>query len=153
MKEIGCEVTLVTKGGMIADTRDIVRVRQTGGIQIIEHHDVLEIAGRDKIEKVVIRPEDGGNKQDVVCDAVVIQVGFLPNTEFLDRLVRLYAGGEIEIKYDCSTNVPGIFACGDVTNAYGKRIIIATGEGAKAVLKVREYLFEENTREKETAHE
>ncbi len=70
-----------------------------------------------------------------------MQVGFLPNTEFCQGFVNLNEKGEIVIEPDCSTNVDGIFACGDVTNAFGKRIVIASGEGAKAILRVREYLL------------
>ncbi|MEW6601159.1 MAG: hypothetical protein AB1499_09325 [Nitrospirota bacterium] len=49
--------------------------------------------------------------------------------------------GEIIIGPDCSTSCPGIFAAGDVTNAFGKRIIIASGEGAKAALAARQYIL------------
>jgi alkyl hydroperoxide reductase subunit AhpF len=56
-------------------------------------------------------------------------------------LVELNEHGEIVIHSDCSTSRPGIFAAGDITNAYGKRIIIASGEGAKAALAARQYLL------------
>jgi alkyl hydroperoxide reductase subunit F len=46
------------------------------------------------------------------------------------------------IQPDCSTSYPGIFAAGDITNAFGKRIIIASGEGAKAALAARQYLLD-----------
>lgn len=67
--------------------------------------------------------------------------GFLPNIEFCRDLVKVNEIGEIIINPDCSTNVEGIFACGDVTNCFGKRIIIASGEGAKASLSVKKYLL------------
>jgi alkyl hydroperoxide reductase subunit F len=51
--------------------------------------------------------------------------------------------GEIVIGPDCSTSAPGICAAGDVTNADGKRVIIATGEGAKAALSVHHYLLQQ----------
>jgi len=46
------------------------------------------------------------------------------------------------INPDCSTSYPGIFAAGDITNAFGKRIIIASGEGAKAALAARQYILD-----------
>ena len=76
----------------------------------------------------------------LTCNGVFMQVGFLPNTEFCRDIMSLNKDGEIIINPDCSTSTPGIFACGDVTNAYGKRIIIASGEGAKAILSVKKYL-------------
>ena len=56
-------------------------------------------------------------------------------------LAELDERGEIVINYDCSTSCPGIFAAGDVTNAFGKRIVIASGEGAKAALAARQYIL------------
>ncbi len=67
--------------------------------------------------------------------------GFIPNTEFCRDMVKLNEKGEIIINPDCSTNIEGVFACGDVTNCFGKRIIIASGEGAKAALSVKKYLL------------
>ena len=60
--------------------------------------------------------------------------------------------GEIVIGPDCRTSMPGIFAAGDVTNAYGKRIVIACGEGAKAALAVRQYIVEIGKSRKEIHH-
>ncbi len=57
-------------------------------------------------------------------------------------LCELNERGEIVINPDCSTSYPGIFAAGDVTNAFGKRIIIASGEGAKAAMAARQYLLD-----------
>jgi alkyl hydroperoxide reductase subunit F len=56
-------------------------------------------------------------------------------------VVSLNEKREIVIEPDCSTNVKGLFACGDVANAFGKRIVIASGEGAKAALSARKYLL------------
>ena len=83
--------------------------------------------------------EDLG-KRRILCQAVFIQVGLVPNTEFCQDLLDLNDKGEIVIGADCSTSTEGIFACGDVTTAFGKRIIIASGEGAKAALRAKRYL-------------
>lgn len=131
-------------GQAIADKMEIEKIRNRKNIRIIEKHDVLEIYGDDKVEGVYISPENDNDKnpKSLSCQGVFIQVGFLPNTEFCRDLVELNDKGEIKINGDCSTNTDGIFACGDVTDAYGKRIIIASGEGAKAVLRTRHFLKE-----------
>lgn len=91
----------------------------------------------------------------ISCNAIFIQVGFVPNTEFCQDLVTLNDKGEIKINRDCSTSIAGIFACGDVTDGFGKRIIIASGEGAKAALRAKQYLlirgknYERNNDEKQ----
>ncbi len=75
-----------------------------------------------------------------------IAIGLQPNSSLVSHLVVLNKKGEIIINPDCSTSYPGIFAAGDVTNAFGKRIVIASGEGAKAALSARQYIL--NLREK-----
>ncbi|MCF8303521.1 MAG: FAD-dependent oxidoreductase [Bacteroidales bacterium] len=139
-----CNVTIVTQGRLIADKTDVDRIKQRQNIRIIEEHDVMEISGEEKVQGVSIRPEQDRdrNPKTIPCQGVFIQVGFLPNTEFCKELVDLNEMGEIKINNDCSTSTDGVFACGDVTNNYGKRIVIASGEGAKAVLRTRQYLKE-----------
>jgi len=65
----------------------------------------------------------------------------MPGTEFCQDLVKLNEKGEIIINPDCSTSVEGIFVCGDVTDCFGKRMVIPSGEGAKAVLSAKKYLL------------
>ncbi|MGW8314135.1 MAG: FAD-dependent oxidoreductase [Bacteroidales bacterium] len=142
LSKIGCKVTLVTQGKMIADKKDIDQLKSNKAVKIIEGHDAIEILGEDKVEGVIIQSEESQKKTQLKCEGVFIQVGFLPNTEFCKDIVSLNHDGEIVINPDCSTGTPGLYACGDVTNAYGKRIIIASGEGAKAILSVRKFLLD-----------
>lgn len=141
LAELKCKVTLTSKGKLIADPADIVRLKNHENVTILEGFDVVEIKGSEKVEGVVIQSQNDLSKSEISCNGVFIQIGMLPNTEFCNGYVDLNEKGEIIIKPDCSTSVKGIFACGDVTNAFGKRIIIASGEGAKASLIAREYLL------------
>lgn len=144
LKRICRSVTLISKGNLIADQKDIDALKEGSKVKILDKHDVVEIKGEEKVEGVVVKPEEGGESKDISCGGVFIQVGFLPNTEFCQGLVDLNENGEIIINHDCSTNVDGVFACGDVTSAFGKRIVIASGEGAKATLSARKYLAKRN---------
>jgi alkyl hydroperoxide reductase subunit F len=141
LMELGCKVIVLSKGNLIADQSDIDVLRASKRVEILEKHDVIEIKGEEKVEGIVVQPHDGAERREVLCEGVFIQVGFTPNTEFCQDLVRLNARGEIVIAPDCSTNVAGVFACGDVANSFGKRVIIASGEGAKAALSARDYLL------------
>jgi alkyl hydroperoxide reductase subunit F len=140
LSAIGCKVNLITKGEMIADPKDIEKLKLKDNIQIIEEHNITEILGTESVEGVIIQSEKTLETKQINCKGVFIQVGFLPNTEFCKNMVDLNKKGEIIIDSDCSTNTEGLFACGDVTNAFGKRIVIASGEGAKAALSVKQYL-------------
>jgi len=72
---------------------------------------------------------------------VFVQIGLVPNTEFLKGTIELSKFGEIIVDAKCHTSVPGIFAAGDVTTVPYKQIIIATGEGAKAALSAFDHLI------------
>jgi len=140
MKNMGCKVTLISKDKLIADQAGIDELKNSNRVNILEGYDVVEIMGEEKVEGVTIQSSDLLTKQ-IPCRGVFIEVGFLPNTEFCQDLIKLNKKGEINIKPDCSTSVEGIFACGDVTDCFGKRIIIASGEGAKAALSAKKYIL------------
>lgn len=141
LKNLDCKVTLISKGRLIADRSDIDALQKSSKVDILEGYDIVEIKGKDKVEGVIIQSQDKLTTKEILCKGVFIQIGLLPNTEFCSELVRVNEKGEIIIRPDCSTNVNGIFACGDVTNGFGKRIVIASGEGAKATLSVKKYLL------------
>ena len=70
-----------------------------------------------------------------------VQIGLVPNTEFLKGTVELSRFGEIVIDDKCHTSLPGVFAAGDVTTVPYKQIVIAAGEGSKAALSAFDYLI------------
>jgi len=142
LKNAGCRVSLISKEKLDANYSDIREFKKGGDATILECYGVIEIKGEDKVEGVIIQSSDKATTKQIPCKGVFIELGFFPNTEFCRDLVKLNEKEEIIINSDSSTNVEGIFACGDVTNCFGKRIIIASGEGAKACLAVKKYLLE-----------
>jgi len=77
----------------------------------------------------------------VDLDGIFVQIGLVPNTEWLKGSVDLSPRGEIEIDARGATSVPGVFAAGDATTVPYKQIVIAMGEGAKAALSAFDYLI------------
>ncbi len=104
-------------------------------------HRITEIKGKDKVEAITIESLDGKDTKRLSVQGVFIEIGLVPNSEFARSLVKLNKIGEIVV--DCSnrTNIPGLFAAGDVTSVPEKQIIIAAGEGAKATLTAHQYLM------------
>jgi alkyl hydroperoxide reductase subunit F len=141
--ESGCRVTLVEKANITADPSEIEILSRSTDFEILDKHDVIEIYGKDNVEGVEVQSLVDLSKHRIACSGVFIQVGLIPNTEFCLDLLELNDRGEIKIRPDCSTSAEGIFACGDVTDVVGKRIIIASGEGAKAALSAKQYLLNE----------
>jgi alkyl hydroperoxide reductase subunit F len=72
---------------------------------------------------------------------VFVQIGLVPNTEWLRGTLELSKYGEILIDDKCATSLPGVFAAGDVTTVPYKQIIIASGEGSKAALSAFDHLI------------
>jgi len=77
----------------------------------------------------------------VALEGVFVQIGLVPNTEFLKGTLELSKYGEIVVDAKCHTNLAGVFAAGDVTTVPYKQIVIAAGEGAKAALSAFDYLI------------
>lgn len=113
------------------------RIKGERNIKIISRAKTVAIIG----DKFVtgLEYETGGKKEKLGLDGIFIEVGMEPNSGFID-LVKKNGKNEIEVDQMNMTNVPGIFAAGDVTNITSKQIIIATGEGAKAALSIIKYL-------------
>jgi alkyl hydroperoxide reductase subunit F len=79
--------------------------------------------------------------RDLEVAGVFVQIGLVPNTDWLKGTVKLSARGEVEVDARGQTSVPGIFAAGDCTVVPYKQIVIAMGEGAKASLSAFDHLI------------
>ncbi|HOU35663.1 MAG TPA: FAD-dependent oxidoreductase [Candidatus Omnitrophota bacterium] len=101
---------------------------------------VLAITGDSFVNGLAIG--HGGQENKIEVQGVFIEIGLVPNSGFAEEIVANDFG---EVKVDCKnrTNIPGIFAAGDVTNVPEKQIIIAAGEGAKACLSAFRYLAQQ----------
>ena len=90
-----------------------------------------------------LRYEDRANQQmhDIALEGIFVQIGLLPNTDWLKGIIDLSPRGEIIIDAKGETSMPGVFAAGDCTTVPYKQIIIAMGEGAKASLSAFDYLI------------
>jgi alkyl hydroperoxide reductase subunit F len=95
----------------------------------------------DKFLTGVTVQDAQGNEQRIDLDGVFVDIGWIPNTEFLGGFVQLNDRKEIIVDQNCHTSKPGIFAAGDVTSVKSKQIIIAAGDGAKAALEAHEYIM------------
>lgn len=140
LSDICRHVYMVSLTPLTADTEEIQKVRNLPNVTIYEKHTVEEIGGDERVEWVRIRSVTDGTTHTLSSEGVFIEIGFKPNSGLVAGLVEMNEKGEIIINKDCSTSCPGIFAAGDVTDAFGKRIIIAAGEGAKAAIAVKEFL-------------
>jgi alkyl hydroperoxide reductase subunit F len=134
-------IYLISDAKLTADPVIVERVSKFKNLRRYEGYKVIRFTGDATLSGITIREKAEEKTIEVPVKGVFIAIGLRPNSSLVAGLVRLNERGEIVIDPDCSTSYPGIFAAGDVTNAYGKRIIIASGEGAKAALSARQYIL------------
>jgi alkyl hydroperoxide reductase subunit F len=99
------------------------------------HGDGQKVTGLSYVK----RDNNGPHRLDL--DGVFVQIGLVPNTDWLKGTVAMNNRGEIEIDAKAQTTIPGVFAAGDATTVPYKQIIVAMGEGAKASLSAFDYLI------------
>ena len=136
-------VTLIEFDGQLrADAVLQTKLRSLPNVTIITSALTTEVLGNG--EKVVgLRYRDRNKDEEhlVELDGIFVQIGLIPNTEWLGSAVALSDRGEIEVDARGATSQPGIFAAGDVTTVPYKQIVIAMGEGSKAGLSAFDHLI------------
>ncbi|MFZ5726964.1 MAG: alkyl hydroperoxide reductase subunit F [Pseudomonadota bacterium] len=101
-----------------------------------------EVLGNgEKVVGLRYRDRNSDEEHRVELEGIFVQIGLIPNTEWLGDAVALSDRGEIEVDARGATNQPGIFAAGDVTTVPYKQIVIAMGEGSKASLSAFDHLI------------
>ncbi|HNQ29010.1 MAG: Sulfide dehydrogenase subunit alpha precursor [Methanoregulaceae archaeon PtaB.Bin009] len=140
MSKIAREVHLVVRSTIKADEAYVKQYEQQGNIRTYLHHTVAALHGNAMLNGITLKDRESGKETTISLDGVFAEVGWIPNTDFLEGFLRLNGQKEIEIDINCHTSVPGVFAAGDVTNIRTKQIITAAGEGAKAALEAYDYL-------------
>lgn len=134
-------IHLVSTSRLQADPAIIEKVRTLQNLKIYEGYRTLNFGGEKRLSSVEIESMSGEEALCLYVRGVFVAIGLKPNSALVADLVALNEREEIVIRPDCATSRPGLFAAGDVTDAFGKRIIIASGEGAKAALAARAYLL------------
>lgn len=120
------------------------RVRGYEKIEFLDFHEIIRIEGERNVQSAVVKNRQTGEERSMAVDGLFVEIGLLPNSDPVKNLADLDAKGEVVVDCLCRTNVPGLFAAGDVTNVPYKQIIIAAGEGSKAALAAYDYLVETN---------
>jgi alkyl hydroperoxide reductase subunit F len=131
-----------------ADAVLVSKLKSLPNVAIQVNAQTTEITGDgQKVNGLRYKDRQTSQEHTVALEGVFVQIGLVPNTEFLKGTVELSKFGEIVVDAKCHTNIPGVFAAGDVTTVPYKQIVIAAGEGAKAALSAFDYLIRTPTTE------
>ena len=144
LSTVAKQVTLISSNGKGNSSPIKEKLVSARNVTIMQDCKVLEIRGDDFAHTLVVK-DSTGNHVEYNADGMFVEEGLIPNTDMVKKLVNLDDSGHIIVDCACRTNVPGIFAAGDVTNIFAQQVLIAVGEGAKAALSAYEYLLPQLT--------
>lgn len=117
------------------------KVAQIDNITVITSAQTKEIKGNDTVSSIDYIDRSTGEQHSINTDGVFVQIGLVPNTEWMKDLVEMTPRGEIVVDAKGATSVPGIYAAGDCTDSLYKQIIISMGSGATAALGAFDYII------------
>ena len=125
-----------------ADAVLVNKLNSLGNVTVHTNAQTTEITGSEgKVNGLKYKDRVTGVEHHLALEGVFVQIGLVPNTEFLKGVVELSKFGEIVVDAKGHTNVPGVFAAGDCTTVPFKQIVIAAGDGAKAALSAFDHLI------------
>jgi alkyl hydroperoxide reductase subunit F len=118
------------------------KLRSLPNVDILVNAQTTEVQGDgQKVNALVYKDRESGESRTIALAGVFVQIGLLPNTEWLKGTVELSPRGEIVIDERGATSVPGVFAAGDATTVPYKQIVIAMGAGCTAALSAFDHLI------------
>ncbi|QQN52211.1 alkyl hydroperoxide reductase subunit F [Stutzerimonas balearica] len=140
---IVAHVTLLEFGESLrADAVLQRKLQSLPNVTILTMAQTTEVKGDgQKVTGLVYKDRHSDEVHDLELEGIFVQIGLLPNSDWLKGTVNLSRFGEIEVDAKGQTNIPGVFAAGDVTTVPYKQIVIALGEGAKASLSAFDHLI------------
>ncbi len=138
LTKIARKIYLLHRGSQLkADDVIVEKVKSSDNVEIWTRAEVKEIIGEKTVERIKV--EKDGEETTLPLQGVFVEIGSIANSDMVD-FVGKNRWGEIIVDCRCETNIPGLFAAGDVTNVPQKQIVVAAGEGCKAALSAFSYI-------------
>lgn len=138
--EFASKVYLVNKNAELCGENVLIdRVQKYLKIECLNNADTLKILGDKFVSGLEYKDLKSGKTKQLAVKGIFVNIGWLPNAEFIDW-VEKNEHGEIIIDEQGETNMPGIYAAGDVTSLIYKQFVIAAGQGAMAALRAIDFL-------------
>ena len=128
------------------------KLASLSNVTVIKSAQTTEVSGDgQKVTGLAYTDRSTGASHRIDLEGIFVQIGLLPNTDWLKGTLNLSRFGEIEVDARGETSLPGVFAAGDATTVPYKQIVIALGEGAKAGLSAFDHLIRSPAPEKRTS--
>jgi alkyl hydroperoxide reductase subunit F len=140
LSTVARQVFLVCAGDEVLQSPFWMKLQTAPNVTILNGHQVVEVKG-DKFAHTLVTRDPTGKIGEYEADGIFVEKALTPQSDMVKELAELDDRGRIIVNCANCTNVPGLYAAGDVTNGYAEQVLIAVGEGAKAALSAYEYLL------------
>lgn len=130
---------IVPQARQLADSALAQIIMNNPKISLYQEWEVQAIHGDHFVTGLALVAANGETRL-LPVDGVFVELGLLPNSELVREIAGLDNEGRIIVNHSCETDVPGLFAAGDVTNVYAEQVPVAIGEGVKAALSAWSFL-------------
>ena len=117
-------------------------LRSLENVEILTNHQVIEVLGDNKVSGLKIKNKETGKERVLDVEGIFVAVGMIPNSDIAKEKVKINDWGYIQANENCETNVPGVYAIGDIREKKLRQIITATADGAIAVSAAEKYIIE-----------
>ncbi|REE69603.1 alkyl hydroperoxide reductase subunit F [Paenibacillus taihuensis] len=138
---IASHVTLLSSSELKADAVLQNRLYSLSNVTVLKNVQTKEVTGTDKVNGISYIDRETGAEKHVELEGVFVQIGLIPNTEWLGSNIERSSAGEILVDKRGATSLPGVFAGGDCTDSPFNQIVISMGSGATAALSAFDYLI------------
>lgn len=125
---------------LIGEAVMLDRIKEIPHVIFLNSYQTLAFEGQTKLESIKLENLKNKKVEILKVDGVFIEIGSLPNTKYLEGICDLNNKGEVIIDDENRTSFEGLFAAGDVTSVLAKQTVIACGEGAKAAIRISDFL-------------
>ncbi len=140
LSKTSSKVKLVHRSDFRADKVLIDKLMSLENVEVHLQTQILEIKGGNLLTHVTALDKTQGEEIDITAEGLFVEIGYLPKSELFEGLVALNDKKEIMVNPLGETDVPGIYAAGDITDGPYKQIIISAADGAKAALSANDFV-------------
>jgi len=122
------------------------KLRGDPKVKFLTDYEVEEVRGKASVEEILVRNKTNKTEQLIPVKGVFVELGYQIDGELYSHMVKTTADGRIKISENNQTDIPGLFAAGDITDVNAQQVVIAIGEGANAALSAYNYLLSLKTK-------
>jgi len=116
------------------------RAKENPKMNFIWNSIVTEIKGEDAVQSIVIKDVTNAKESELPIDGVFVFIGHTPNTKIFEDQINLDENGYIKVDHWMRTNIPGVFAAGEIADSHFRQVITSAGMGAAAGMQANHFL-------------